>query len=282
MKYNIIVNSKLLILMKHFLIVILSILFFSCNSLKDKDIKSNDSGKISVLNFGSAHLTHTSDANTAVRDLKDLQVKKDINKIVKSLVAYKPTVICIEMQPDNNSFVNEVFQKYIIDQSNRLNYSEELNAIAFETARLSDVKYIYGIDDQMGFDYPSLIDLANRNTSDSLFVMNQMNSYKEVNNLPLLEQFHKINTKEYKMETFNFYNFLATMHTNEKYEGADIIADFYKRNIRMYSNFCDIPLTKNDRVLIILGATHTAYFDVFLENNPKYKVENTLDHLSKN
>lgn len=268
--------------MKHFLIVILSILFFSCNSLKDKDIKSNDSGKISVLNFGSAHLTHTSDANTAVRDLKNLQVKDDINKIVKCLVAYKPTVICIEMQPDNNSFVNEVFQKYIIDQSNRLNYSEELNAIAFETARLSDVKYIYGIDDQMGFDYPSLIDLANRNTSDSLFVVNQMNSYKEVNNLPLLEQFYKINTKEYKMETFNFYNFLATMHTNEKYEGADIIADFYKRNIRMYSNFCDIPLTKNDRVLIILGATHTAYFDVFLENNPKYKVENTLDHLSKN
>ena len=268
--------------MKHFLIVILSILFFSCNPLRDKEIKSIEIEKISVLNFGSAHLTHTSDANTAVRDLNDFQIKKDINKIVNCLVAYKPTIICIEMQPNNNSFVNEVFQKYIVDQSNRLNYSEELNSIAFETGRLSGVKYIYGIDHQMGFDYPSLIDLANRNTSDSLFVVNQMNSYKEVNSLPLLEQFYEINTKEYKMETFNFYNFLATMHTNEKLEGADIITDFYKRNLRMYSNFCDIPLTKSDRVLIILGATHTAYFDVFLENNPKYKVENTLKYLSKN
>jgi hypothetical protein len=47
----------------------------------------------------------------------------------------------------------------------------------------------------------------------------------------------------------------------------------------MYANFCDIPLQKNDRVLIILGATHTAYFDIFLENNPKYKLENIADYL---
>uniref|UniRef100_UPI004049435D DUF5694 domain-containing protein n=1 Tax=Flavobacterium sp. TaxID=239 RepID=UPI004049435D len=268
--------------MKHFLILTLSILLFSCNALKnnDSEVKLDESEKISVLNFGSAHLSYTSDANTAVRDLNDPKVKAEINNIVACLVKYKPTVICIEMQPDNNSFVNEVYQKYIIDQSNRLNYSEELNAIAFESGRLSGVQYIYGIDDAMGFDYPSLVDLANRNKADSLFVENIMNSYKTVNNLPLLEQFYKINTKEYKTETFNFYNFLGTMHTDGKYEGADIIADFYKRNLRMYSNFCNIPLTKEDRVLIILGATHTAYLDVFLENNPKYKVENTLEVLT--
>ena len=159
-----------------------------------------------------------------------------------------------------------------------MNYSDEMNAIGFEVGRLSGVKKIYGIDSQIGFDYPSLITLANNSKTDSLFVENVMNSYKIVNNLPLLQQFKEINTKSYKMETFNFYNFLASMHTQNNYEGADIIAEFYKRNLRIYSNLEDIPLSKEDRVLIILGATHTAYLDVFLENNPKYKLENALDY----
>jgi hypothetical protein len=83
-----------------------------------------------------------------------------------------------------------------------------------------------------------------------------------------------MNTTKYKMETFNFYNFLSTMHSPNNFEGSDIIADFYKRNLRMYTNFSDIPLTKDDRVLIIMGTTHTAYFDIFIGNSPLYILEN--------
>lgn len=245
---------------------------------KEIQIDISEHKKIRVLNFGSSHLTNTSDANQSLLDIKDPKVKADLDKLVNQLVSFKPTVICIELQPDNNAFVNETYQKYKVNQSNRLNYSDEMNSIGFEVGRLSGVKKIYGIDSQIGFDYPSLISLANENKSDSLFVENIMNNYKRVNSLPLLEQFREINTSDYKRETLNFYNFLATMHHLESYEGADIIADFYKRNLRIYSNFEDIPLTKEDRVLIILGATHTAYLDFFLENNPKYQLENTVDY----
>lgn len=267
--------------MKHILFLLLSFLIIGCNSSR-RNVSESSSNKITVLNFGTAHLSNTTDANSAKRDLKDSKVKSDINKIVAALVKFKPTIICIEMPPDNNSFVNEVYKKYIIDQSNRLNYSDELNSIGLETGRLSGVKYIYGIDDQLGFDYPSLIEIANKNKVDSLFVENMMDSYKQVNDLPILEQFYEINTKSYKMETFNFYNFLATKHTKSNFEGADIISEFYKRNLRMYSNFCDIPFTNEDRVLIILGATHTAYFDVFLENDPRFKKEDVLKYLDFN
>ncbi len=249
-------------------------------SSKEELIKvtSQEENKIHVLNFGVAHLTRTTDANASFRDVNSAEVKKDLKEIVTRLLNFKPTVICIELSPENNDFVNETYQKYIIDQTNRLNYSDELNAIGLEVGRLSGVKKIYGIDSQVAFHYQSAVALAEENVADSLFVKKMMGKYKTVNNLPLLEQFREINTKDYKMETFNFYNFLATKHSADKYEGADIIAEFYKRNLRMYSNFSDIPLTKDDRVLIILGATHTAYFDVFIENNPKYELENVSSY----
>lgn len=270
--------------MKNILVIVFIFSFITSYSQKKQEVSKGATkgnvaiDKISILNFGSAHLSNTSDLNSSERDLNSTEVKADLKKIVDCLVAFKPTVICIELIPENNDFVNETYQKYIVDQTNRLNYSEEVNAIALEVGRLAGVKKIYGIDNQMGFDYPSLMELANKNVSDSLFVKNIMDSYVTVNKLPIAAQFKEINTKKYKMETFNLYNFLATMHTEGKHEGSDIIADFYKRNLRMYSNLLDIPLKKDDRVLIVLGATHTAYLDIFIENNPTLHLENTADY----
>ncbi len=271
------------------MIVLLTINIIAAQSAKDRLLgnslpRLSEEGafqkedKIHVLNFAATHLTHTTDANTSFRDVNDTKVKEDLKKIVTRLVAFKPTIICIELPPANNDFVNETYQKYMADQTNRLNYSDELNSIGLEVGRLSGVKKIYGIDSQVAFHYQSAVALAEKNVTDSLFVKKMMGKYKMVNNLPLLEQFREINTKDYKMETFDFYNFLATKHSADRYEGADIIAEFYKRNLRMYSNLSDIPLTKGDRVLIVLGATHTAYLDIFIENNPKYQLENVSSY----
>tara|TARA_R110002049_G_scaffold93815_4_gene231581 strand:- start:5241 stop:6068 length:828 start_codon:yes stop_codon:yes gene_type:complete len=248
------------------------------NQKKETKTESTATNKIRVLNFGSVHLSGSTDAYSSITDVNSIKGKADIQKIVEQLVKFKPTIICVEIPPESTEFMNQAFQKYKTDQSSRINYSEEVNVIGLEVARLSGTKKIYGIDNPIGFDYPKLIELANKNVLDSLYVQNIMGSYETQNKKPLLEQFAEINTTKYKMETFDLYNFLATMHTPNGFEGADIIADFYKRNLRMYTNFSDIPLTKNDRVLIIMGATHTAYFDIFIGNSPKYILENTTQY----
>lgn len=269
---------------KLFLAGILILSFLACNSERKEEVKSKTKfenkfpDKISVLNFGSIHLSGSTDAHSSITDINNPNVKADIKKIVDRLVNFKPTIICVEIPPESTGFINETYQKYKNDQSNRIIYSEEVNVIGLEVARLSGTKKIYGIDNPIGFDYPALISIANKTTSDSLYVQSIMEKYEKVNKKPLLEQFKEVNTKEYKMETFNFYNFLASMHNPDHFEGADIIAEFYKRNLRMYTNFSDIPLTTDDRVLILMGATHTAYFDVFIGNSPKYRLENPGDY----
>jgi len=270
--------------MKKIILFTLVFSIFACTSeskikvKKKVEIDNSTTDKIHVLNFGSVHLSGSTDAHSSISDVNNPKVKAELQKIVKRLVAFKPTIICVEIPPESTEFINETYQKYKIDQTNRINYSEEVNVIGLEVARLSGTKKIYGIDNPIGFDYPSLVEMANRSASDSLYVKSIMNSYETLNKKPLLEQFTKINTTKYKMETLDLYNFLATMHTQNNFEGSDIIADFYKRNLRMYTNFSDIPLTKQDRVLIIMGATHTAYFDIFIGNSPKYMLENSAEY----
>jgi hypothetical protein len=268
--------------MKPLLLSFLTLTLLACNSgskvVVQKGTKNENTDKIRVLNFGSIHLSGSDDANSSITDVKNLEVKANIKKIVDRLVKFKPTVICVEIPPESTDFINKTYQKYKTDQTNRINYSEEVNVIGLEVARLSGTKKIYGIDNPIGFDYPSLIRMANKNSNDSLYIQHIMKGYEELHKKPILEQYKEINTTKSKMETFDFYNFLATMHNPNNFEGSDIIADFYKRNLRMYTNFSDIPLTNDDRVLIIMGATHTAYFDIFIGNSPSYILENITEY----
>ena len=47
----------------------------------------------------------------------------------------------------------------------------------------------------------------------------------------------------------------------------------------MYSNLNRIQLKKTDRVFILMGAAHTAFFRDFISRSPKYKMVNTFDYL---
>ena len=47
----------------------------------------------------------------------------------------------------------------------------------------------------------------------------------------------------------------------------------------MYSNLNQIPVTKEDRIFILMGGTHTAFFNEFLKRSPKFKLVNTFEYL---
>lgn len=67
--------------------------------------------------------------------------------------------------------------------------------------------------------------------------------------------------------------------TENEFERADEAAKFYQRNRRMYSNLNRMDLNENDRVLILMGATHTAYFRDFISRSPKYEMVDTFEYL---
>jgi hypothetical protein len=47
----------------------------------------------------------------------------------------------------------------------------------------------------------------------------------------------------------------------------------------MFSNFNQIPINAHDRIFILMGGTHTAFFNDFIKRSPKYKLEKTFEYL---
>ena len=68
---------------------------------------------------------------------------------------------------------------------------------------------------------------------------------------------------------FIFHNLnadiLTYISTKNNFEGADEASKFYRRNLRIFSNINQIPVCNDDRILIIMGATHTAFLKEFFK-----------------
>ncbi|GAA4243830.1 DUF5694 domain-containing protein [Winogradskyella damuponensis] len=282
-------------------ILFLCLLFLSCNTknesqeLKNKSLTEQKSDKIKVLNFGTFHFGYTPDANKTEFDEHSDDAQKEIREISKMLAEFKPTIICIENLPKFNDEINKAYQEFLNTPSTlNTNYGES-SMIGFDVGRLSNVKKIYGIDNHMGYNYSVGDFIENspdhENAIDSKTYLQLTNEpfkeYPEMakreanyDKLSLLEKLKLINEPihlDYSINTNA--DKLLYVGIDDGFEGADNAAIFYHRNMKIYSNLNRIPMTKKDRVFIIMGAAHTAFLREFMRRSPKFEMVNTLEYL---
>ncbi|MBU2995306.1 hypothetical protein KO500_02630 [Cellulophaga baltica] len=248
-----------------------------------------------VLNFATFHFGNTPDAHKTEFDENDAAAHKEVRELSKMLAAFKPTIICIENLPEYNDEINNVYQKFLKNPAKLNTIYGERSMVAFDVARLSNVQKLYGIDHQMGYNY-SVGDFFERSPEYTNAIDSE--TYLELTNEP----FKDYPTLEKRMETFDslslveklkvmnepaYHDFsintnadkLLYVGTENNFEGANQAALFYERNMKIYSNLNRIPMTKEDRVFIIMGVAHTAFLREFMKRSPKFEMVNALDYL---
>lgn len=279
--------------MKNLLIVASLILLLSGCVKKAKESANGntstisiESEKIKVLNFATFHMGNTTDANSVDFDEEDKKNQEDAKKIAQMISKFKPTVICVEVPQNNQLALNETYKKYVSDPKNSSSYYGEVGLVAFEVGRLNNIHRLYGIDHKLEYNYTINDELVNE--IDSLTYNNfQANPFAMIPDLNIFEENLSLMEKLRRMNHPKFLDFLITINadmlafvgTKEGFEGADEAAKYYQRNLRIYSNLNRIPLTKEDRVFILSGGSHTAFLNEFMKRSPKYDVVNTLEYL---
>ena len=150
----------------------------------------------------------------------------------------------------------------------------EIELLAYEVGRLSGTERIYGIDHKMDYNYQVGNEIENRVDSVwyNIYQKNPLEFYPEVNvDLDTLPLFDKLQVMNHN----RFLDFLIAVNSDQLthvgsedgFEGADEAAKYYQRNLRMYTNLNRLDLSKDDRVFILMGASHTAFFRDFISNS---------------
>lgn len=259
-----------------------SLLFFSAIETQAQASTS----KIKVLNFATFHMGTSSDANSVEFDEEDEKNQADAQQIAEMIAKFQPTVICVEVVPEDRVELNEKYQEYVGNPAKKSTYYGEVGLVAFEVGRLSEVKQLHAIDHKMEYDYN--INETIKNELDPLtydaFAANPIASVADLNifdeSLPLLDRLKNLNNPRV-LDLLIMVNadMLTFVGTKNGFEGADEAAKYYKRNLRIYANLNRIPLTTEDRVFILSGGSHTAFLNEFMKRSPKYEVVNTMDYL---
>ncbi|SFI84672.1 DUF5694 domain-containing protein [Myroides guanonis] len=250
----------------------------------NKSFKSTD--PIEVLNFGTFHMGFTSDANSTEFDEHNSTNKAMVHEVAEAIAKFKPTVIIVEQLPQYDEGLNELYQSYLKNPDLKMENPNEINLLAFEVGRLAGAKQFYGIDYSEGYNYMINKSIPNYNDKDLfedyMTAVITIFDNKEKKSRDVKQMLYNTNTKEFLDAMINLNADMLTHVSSEgKAEGADEAAKFYHRNLLMYSNLNQLPLTKDDRVFILMGATHTAFFNMWLERSPKYQLVHTLDYLEQ-
>lgn len=268
------------------ILLFLAAKIYAQNSAYEKQniYKTKSDNAIPVLNVATFHMGKTSDANSTEFDEHDLKNQFEVKKIAKLLAEFKPTIIVIEDLPQNDSLRNIHYQQYVKNPKLKFKNPDERELLAYEVGRLSGAKKIYGIDFKENYNYrieyfvPDKID--KNTTADYWKLLDENEKKNPEEGIPFSDLFKLNNHPQYLESLININaDMLTYVSTKGKSEGADEAAKFYHRNLVMFSNLNQIQATKDDRIFILMGGTHTAFFNDFLNRSPKYKVENVFKYL---
>lgn len=273
--------------MKKLFITIVTVLSFSAvNAQKTYQFQTKFDDAVPVLNVASFHMGYTPDANKTEFDEHNKENVRQIHELAKKIAAFKPTIILVEQEPYKNKKIAAAYKSYLDNPKMKFDNPGEIELLAYEVGRLSGTKQIYGIDYQQDYYYPMYYALKNPQDTvtyakyEELFTLNEKRNNIDESKMNVAELLWLNNQPEYLDAMINYNaDLLTTVSVNGYPLGAEQASKYYNRNIIMFSNMNNVPITKNDRIFILMGTSHTAFFKDFLRRSPKFKEVNTLDYL---
>lgn len=238
---------------------------------------------IAVLNMGTFHMGFTSDASKTEFDEHNADNVKQVHAIAKMIADFKPTVILLEALPEETEALQKNYAAYVKNPAMKFAHPSEIELLAYEVGRLSGTQRIYGVDYKQGYNYMVGNTIKYKDTTTVRGYMRMLDvlekQYPE-DKMTVLDHLRISNHPQYLDMLMNINaDMLTHIATEGKWQGAEEAAKFYHRNLVMYSNINQVELTKNDRVFILMGATHTAFFNMWLQRSPKYKPVSVFDYL---
>ena len=189
------------------------------------------------------------------------------------------------MEPSENEKLQQAYQDYLMSPDMEFTNPNEVQLLAFEVGRLANSARIYGIDYQQGYNYSLAYQLENSVDSESYFqymkLLEKLEEEYVAEEMTVLEHLQMTNNPRYLDILLNINaDMLTHISSPGNYEGADEATKMYHRNLVMYSHLNQIRLDKCDRVFILMGGTHTAFFNMWLKRSPKYELEDVTEYLN--
>lgn len=210
--------------------------------------------------------------------------QKEIAELLDLLAKFKPTKIVVEAMPENTK-VQDNYSEYL--KGNYKLTADETQQIGFRLAKRFKLKQIYLADNQIPMDFDALMAAAIE-TKNTRFLelfskeMAQIEAMKKHQaEITVREALVELNEPLFQEKTKDLYLQLARVRSRDKFVGADVLAAWYQRNFRIFTNLAQIINSPEDRVLVVFGQGHIPYLRDAVKSSPDMQLVEPNDYLNK-
>ena len=251
--------------------------------------------KTQVLTLGLFHFNFPN--QDIVKTEKDSQInvleskyQKEIELIVKKMAKFKPTIIVIERQPEEQVQTDTDYNNYL--QGRYELKKDESEQIGFRLAKLIGLKKLYCID-AWGEDYENINKFfENKDSPETKKFLDYLNKNPDIEKgiyentvfktKGILAELKRLNSPEYQSQDLGNYLTGAFKYeiADSKYFGVDFTTGWwFNRNLRIFRHIQKIGNKPTDKIFVIFGAGHMNLLNLFFNSSPDYKLLKTKDFL---
>lgn len=227
---------------------------------------STSKKKIKVFLLGTFHFHNPGLdlAKTKDTDILSAKSQKEIQEIVTIIAKQTPSKIFFEASLKYQPKMDSLFNVYM--NGGLQNDKDEITQIGFRLMKQLGVKQAYSVDANGNFPADSLMktwEISGQQDYLGAF-MKVIQSYeKETNeqiasNMSIKKRLYLMNTQESRLKNLAFYSTPIVMKAGQQgnFIGADLTSEWYKRNIRIYSNIIRQVQPTDTCIFVMFGASH--------------------------
>lgn len=199
-------------------------------------------------------------ANVKSDDVLVPKRQAEIAEVIAILKKFKPTKIAVEA-PLNDPGVQQRFQEYRMGKFElRRN---EIDQFGFRLAKEMGHAKIYPVDVKGEFPFEAVMKLGAKMGKQADIDAAMKTMQGEVAKIDhwiqtgtVLDTLRMMNAKSSVEGGQGLYMKLGQFATSDNYAGPDLLAEWYKRNIRISANINALIDSPSERILVIYGAGH--------------------------
>jgi hypothetical protein len=254
--------------------------------------------KIKVYLVGTFHFDGSAGDvyKTTREDMKTPENQRQLDDLVRRLAKASPDRVFVEWTPEKQGYVDTTYQLYLHNEFELGN--NEVYQVGYRLGKLLNQEHIYCADAGGDFDYDSLVSYAaQHHQTDMLADLNHPKDsvarlisarigaiysyYQSPSGHTLTDVIISNNTPEVIASGADLYNLVyARVGEGQDYPGADLASDFYRRNMRIYTNILRQTDVAHDRaILVYIGSGHVSFLKEIFSSSLLFEVEDVVSLL---
>ena len=268
-------------------IAIVFLLLMAAAPLPAQSIPAKEEARrAQVLVLGVYHMSNPGHDifNMQADDVLSTKRQQEIERLTSVLKKFQPTKIAVEA-----AYGEDVVPKRYADYVGGTHAltRNETEQVGFRLAKEMGHKTIYGVDVDGDFPFQRLIDYAKATGQSAKLeaMMGEIGEMVKAQNQYLkahtvLETLAYMNSDQKVAEDIGFYYLQAHYGEPGDYAGPDLLAEWYRRNVRIFNNIAKLAATPEDRILVIYGAGHLGWLRQDVASDPTMRLRKLEEFVS--